>query len=606
MSREPEFSKAPGQTDSLGETVFLGNEEGKSPLTRRRFLEMVGAAGGAAAVYETMVAMGLLATPKAFAGPPDTSGAPGKGKSVLVLGAGVAGLVAAYRLRQAGCTVTVIEASNRIGGRNFTVSTSTANHGNIIVEDGSSQECKFVGNACEQYFEAGPGRIPYHHTALLQLCRELDIALEPYIMETRTNRFQKNGAFGNAPVENRRIANDTRGYIASLLAKAVDKGALDEELKPFQLGDLGKTRLLNLLGTFGNIRPKPFDYTGSTRSGYITDPGVTEPGTQPPKLDLAALLESEFWTHRFYQPEDYLWQPTLFQPKGGMRFIVNTIASAFDKLPQTIPRSEIITGAPVTEIKNGDNGVEVTARGRRPLTADYCFSTIPLPLLSSLLNPSFTEQFRAAVGVVQFAKTCKVGWQATSRFWEKLRLDTAAVPPDRKNGPQIFGGISWTNHDITQMWYPSEGFFSEGPAILTGAYNYDAVAEAFGNLPLDKRLELAHGGGQLLHPEFGDEVPLARGLSIAWQRVPFIEGGWADWNRNDPQHKEAYNRLLRADKRFYVGGDQVSYLPGWQEGAVLSAYHVVNQITGRSSMLAAVEKGEELPAPDTASSVGSR
>jgi monoamine oxidase len=604
MSREPEFSKAPAQTDSLGEIAPLGNEEGKPPLTRRRFLEMVGAAGGAAAVYETMVAMGLLATPKAFAGPPDTSGAPGTGKSVLVLGAGVAGLVAAYRLRQAKYSVTVIEASNRIGGRNFTVSTATANHGNVIVEDGSSQPCKFVGNPSEQYFEAGPGRIPYHHIALLELCRELNIALEPYIMETRTNRFQKNGAFGNAAVENRRIANDTRGYIASLLAKAVDKGALDEELTPFRLGDLGKTRLLNLLGTFGNIGPKPFDYTGSTRSGYITDPGVTEAGTLPPKLDLAALLESGFWTHRFYQPEDYLWQATLFQPKGGMRFIVSTIASAFDKLPQTNPRSEIITGAPVTEIKNGNDRVVVTARGTR--AADFCFSTIPLPLLSKLPKTGFADKFLAAVRVVQFAKTCKVGWQAKSRFWEELRLNPGAVPPDRKNGPQIFGGISWTSHDITQMWYPSEGFFSKGPAILTGAYNYDAVAEAFGNLPLDERLKLAQRGGQLLHPEFEREVPLDRGLSIAWQRVPFIGGGWADWNRNDPRHKEAYNQLLSPDKRFFVGGDQVSYLPGWQEGAVLSAYHVFNQITGRPSMLAAMEKGEELPAPDTASSVGSR
>ncbi|HKP04337.1 MAG TPA: FAD-dependent oxidoreductase [Chthoniobacterales bacterium] len=566
---------------------------------------MVGAAGGAAAVYETMVAMGLLATPTAFAGPPNTSGAPGKGKSVLVLGAGVAGLVAAYRLRQAKYSVTVIEASNRIGGRNFTVSTATANHGNVIVENGSSQQCKFVGDPSKQYFEAGPGRIPYHHIALLELCRELTIALEPYIMETRTNRFQKNGAFDNAAVENRRIANDTRGYIASLLAKAVDKGALDEELTPFQLGDLGKTRLLNLLGTFGNIGSKPFDYTGSTRSGYIVDPGVTEAGTQPPKLDLAALLESEFWTHRFYQPEDYLWQPTLFQPKGGMRFIVSTIVNAFDRLPQTDPRSEIITGAPVTEIKNGNDGVVVTVGGK-PRAAHYCFSTIPLPLLSGLPKTGFTEKFLQAVRVVQFAKTCKVGWQAESRFWEELRLNPGAGPPDRKNGPQIFGGISWTNHDITQMWYPSEGFFGKGPAILTGAYNYDAVADAFGNLSLKERLELAQQGGQLLHPEFKREVPLDRGLSIAWQRVPFIGGGWANWNRNDPQHRDAYNQLLSPDKRFYVGGDQVSYLPGWQEGAVLSAYHVVKQIIEGRPTLAALEKGEELPAPDTASSVGSR
>lgn len=606
MSHEPEFSKAPGQSVSIPASAPRMSEDGKPPLTRRRFLEMVGAVGGAAAVYETMVAMGLLATPGAFAGPPNTSGAPGKGKSVLVLGAGVAGLVAAYRLRQARYSVTVIEASNRLGGRNFTVSTAGRDNRNVIVEDGSRQQCRFVGNPSEQYFEAGAGRIPYHHIALLELCRDLNIALEPYIMETRTNRFQTDKAFAGGAVENRRIANDTRGYVASLLAKAIDKGALTDELKPFELTDEDRKQLLPLLQKFGELELNPpYNYNGSTRSGYLTEPGVTEPGERPKQLDLRELLRSKFWERMFYQPEDYLWQPTLFQPKGGMRRIVDAIADAFEKLPQTNPLSQIMRGLPVTKIDNSDDRVTVFVQDR-PFTADYCFSTIPLPLLKKLPTTGFTKPFLDAVGVVPFAPTCKVGWQAKKRFWEELRPSPAPVPPpDRKNGPQIFGGISWINHSITQMWYPSEGFFSKGPAILTGAYNYGEVAEEFGRLPLDERLRRARQGGQLLHPEFESEVPLDTGLSIAWQQVPFIGGGWALWKRGDKEQEKAYTRLLEPDKRFYVGGDQVSYLPGWQEGAVLSAYHVVKQIIEGRPVLAAMETGEVLPAPDTASSVGS-
>jgi monoamine oxidase len=388
-----------------------------------------------------------------------------------------------------------------------------------------------------------------------------------------------------------------------LLAKAVHRGALTEELKPFELTEGDKANLLLLLGRFGDLDSKArYDYNGSTRSGYTTDPGVTEPGTRPVKLELKDLLRSEFWTRMFYQPEDYLWQPTLFQPKGGMRRIIDAIADAFDKLPHTVP---IMRDSPVTKIESSNNRVTVTLRDNSTLSADYCFSTIPLPLLSSLTKTGFAEDFLAAVRVVPFANTCKVGWQATKRFWEELRAATAAVPPDRRNGPQIFGGISWLNHPITQMWYPSEGFFSEGPAILTGAYNYDTVAEAFGKLTLNERLKQAQEGGKLLHPEFALEVPLETGLSIAWQRVPFIGGGWASWDRGNNQHAKAYTRLLEPDKRFYVGGDQVSYLPGWQEGAVLSAYHVVKQIIEGRPVLAAMETGEVLPAPDTASSVGS-
>jgi monoamine oxidase len=36
--------------------------------------------------------------------------------------------------------------------------------------------------------------------------------------------------------------------------------------------------------------------------------------------------------------------------------------------------------------------------------------------------------------------------------------------------------------------------------------------------------------------------------------------------------------LLAPDRRFFVTGDQVSQLPGWQEGAMMSAQHVVEQI----------------------------
>lgn len=568
---------------------------GKAPLTRRGFLEMVGAVGGAAAVYESMVAIGMLATPEAFAGPPDTSGMPGEGKRAIVLGGGVAGLVAAYRLKQAGFQVAVYEASDRLGGRNFTVSTDARKKRNVIVERSprgeTRQVCRFSGDPATQYFEAGAGRIPYHHVALLELCRELGIELETYVMETTANRFQTPRAFDGDPVENRRIANDTRGYIASLLAKAVDRHALDDLLSADD-----RRKLLSLLVLFGNVRPDsrpPYEYQGSTRSGYLVDPGVTEPGQRPDPLTLDALLDSRFWEHRFYQAQDYLWQATLFQPRGGMQAIVDAVADAFG-------RTNIHTDHVATRIRNLDDRVEVLFANGARVAADYCFSTVPLPLLGGLLADGFEAGFRSAVSKARFANTCKVGWQAKDRFWE--RLSEGGL----RNGPQIFGGISWIDHPMTQMWYPSSGFFSKGPAILTGTYNYDApgkpVAKDFGDLPLQARLDLAMQGAKRLHPEFADHVPIETGMSIAWQYVPHIGGGWAEWNPNDPEQAAAYKRLLSPDRRFFVGGDQVSYLPGWQEGAVLSAYHVVDAIIGRRKPLKAIRT--DLPAPDSGSTTG--
>src|SRR5207253_11208127 len=86
-------------------------------LSRRRFIHLVGRAGGAAAVYNTMAAMGLLAVPSAYAGAPAMP--PGDGTKVLILGAGIAGMVAAYELGKAGYDCQVLEARARPGRRHW-------------------------------------------------------------------------------------------------------------------------------------------------------------------------------------------------------------------------------------------------------------------------------------------------------------------------------------------------------------------------------------------------------------------------------------------------------------------------------------------------------
>lgn len=68
-------------------------------VSRRSFLHMVGAAGGAAAVYETMVALGMVREPLAWAGPLKLAAGSGNGRSVVILGAGVGGVAAARELR---------------------------------------------------------------------------------------------------------------------------------------------------------------------------------------------------------------------------------------------------------------------------------------------------------------------------------------------------------------------------------------------------------------------------------------------------------------------------------------------------------------------------
>jgi monoamine oxidase len=57
----------------------------------------------------------------------------GKGKSVLIVGAGMAGLAAAVKLKQQGFNVTILEAQNKAGGR-----IRTTRNGNVIFDEGAS------------------------------------------------------------------------------------------------------------------------------------------------------------------------------------------------------------------------------------------------------------------------------------------------------------------------------------------------------------------------------------------------------------------------------------------------------------------------------------
>jgi monoamine oxidase len=243
-------------------------------------------------------------------------------------------------------------------------------------------------------------------------------------------------------------------------------------------------------------------------------------------------------------------------------------------------------GAEVKKIGISERGVVVAYRDTRSgrmcqTAADFCVSNIPLPVLATI-SANFAEDFRNAMSLGHFEGAGRIGWQANQRFWESDRY-------------QIFGGISYTDHAVGQIWYPSSGFFSN-MGTLVGGYLFGLEAEDFGRMSLSDRLRFARSGAQTLHGEFADNriVPQSKGLSIAWQNVPFQSGAWVSWP-DTVEGRCAYARLLAPDRSFYIVGDQVSQLPGWMEGALMSAQHVVEQIGGvRSKAIPSIKK-----TPDT-------
>ncbi|MGD1895686.1 MAG: FAD-dependent oxidoreductase [Phormidesmis sp.] len=524
----------------------LARQAVRSP-SRRRFLKLVGRAGGTAAVLTTMKEMGLLAS--AGAAPKvELQAQSGNGTRVAILGAGIAGLTAAYELNKAGYSCQILEARDYPGGR-----CQTIRGGDVVTELDSEQSCSFDEGL---YFNSGPARIPYHHTAILGYCKELGVPLEVRINENRAAYFQDDKAFGGTPMLNRRIVNDSRGYISELLAKAISQKSLDEEIS-----DLDQERLMDFVKSFGSLGDD-YRYTGGSRAGYVNGPAAgTSAGEPFEPIGRGELLTSDFWDYKLHFGEGYTQAATMLQPVGGM----DKIVEAFEREVGDL----IEYGAEVSQIRKTPEGTRIiyTAAGEeKTLEADYAICTFPLPVLA-LIEADFSTEMQAAIEQSKgiYASAVKVAFQAPRRFWEE--------------DSNIYGGISWTERDITQIWYPSTGFQSD-KGILVGAYIWDnPIGNAWGALSPEQRLAKAVEDGSTIHPNYAEEISTDSGITIAWEKIPYSRGGWAEWE--EEQRESAYQVLLQPDGPIYLAGEHLSYLTGWQEGSVRSALLAVEAISSR-------------------------
>ncbi|WP_262852341.1 flavin monoamine oxidase family protein [Mumia quercus] len=525
------------------------------PQTRRDFLKQVGIAGGAGVMLQSMGALGL--SPAAAADrPPFTPPKPddlrGRGtKSVVILGAGIAGLTAAYELGKAGYRCTVLEARDRPGGRSWTIRKGTK-------ETDLAGNTQTAGFSAGQYMNAGPGRLPQHHLTV-DYCRELGVELETFVNANAEGYLYRVGNHGlsGQPVRHRAAKADTFGYISELLAKATDQGALDTYLSASD-----KDALIALLRSVGSIGPKvagdpaaSYRYTGGGRRGYEVEPGVTA-GTPLPPYALSDVLASGIGQYfSFELGWDQAMQ--MLQPVGGM----DQIAYAFER---AIGRGKIRYGTEVVAYRNTSQGVEVDYRtngGQRTVDADFLVCALP-PHIAAKITSNLPAEVVTALRSATVTNAGKIGIEYGRRWWE---LDHG-----------IYGGITNANNELGNMWYPSSGFHGKR-GVMIGYYNTGASANTYGALTPQQRLVKALEQGAQIHgPAYTRDVRAA--FSTDWATNRYSEGAWVGWrSRTDGN----YDRLLAPTGNIYFAGDHMSYTIAWQHGAIVSARAVVESLHQR-------------------------
>jgi monoamine oxidase len=520
-------------------------------LSRRGLLGMIGRVAGAGAMYQAMSALGFAAESN-YAGPIELQNAP-RNASVLILGAGMAGLVAAYELSRAGYKVKVLEYNQRAGGRAWTL-----RGGDEYTElGGFKQKCEFDQGL---YINPGPWRISYHHHAMLDYAKRLKVPLEPFTQVNHNAYLHSATAYGGKPQRFRHVYHDYKGHVAELLSKAANKGSLDDALS-----NEDKEVLLASLRSWG-VLDKDYRYVASAQTsearGFQVDPGggLMPRAVPSTPLNPDDLLRSGLWAN-LTSFSDYDLSQSLFQPVGGMDRIAMALYAQVKPLVQL--------GAKVTGIDQDEHGVAVSyvdaSKGGATQTAqaDWCLCTIPLSILSQI-PIKVGDAMRAAIGAVPYEASVKIGLQFKRRFWEE---------DDR-----IYGGISFTDLPIQMIGYPVAGMNATGKGVLLGGYVWGPNAYEFTAMTPQQRVGKALELGAQIHPQYKTEFET--GVAVAWHRSPFTNGCFGNWS--DAARAQHYDNLCQIDGRIALAGEHASFIPAWQEGAVLSSLDAISRLHAKA------------------------
>ncbi|MFL5541841.1 MAG: flavin monoamine oxidase family protein [Longimicrobiaceae bacterium] len=455
-------------------------------------------------------------------------GAPAR---VIVAGAGLAGLAAAYELARTGYDVTVLEARDRPGGRVLTL------------RDG------FDGGL---HVEAGAVFVPGDHYHTVGYARELGIALVPAGARAR------GGAGARCFVRGRAV----RMRPGEPVRWPMPLSPGEEGLAPHAL----RARYLDpVLAEIGDPRhpswpgPAALRYDGMTLAALLRARGAS-----PGAVEAMRLGYLDEWGDGVDACSALsLLRDLAQQGPGGAVYVVE---GGTDRLPRAFAArlgERVRYGAEVTAIHRDGDGVRVGLgrRGRlEVLEADWLVCALPFPTLRAVrVTPPFSAGKRRAVEGLRTTSVTRVYLQLRERCWEP---GETAVPTD-----------------LPVMHLGDATAGQPGPRAVLEAFVTGPNARRIAALAPEARVALAREQAERVHP--GLARAFERGASYCWDADPWARGDYA-WFA--PGELGAFlPHLARPEGRVHFAGDHTSALPGWMQGALGSGRRAAEEVHAAAS-----------------------
>lgn len=498
-----------------------------SPLTRRQFLRRLGIAGGG------VLSLSLLHDLTAFAQPQTP-------RQIVILGAGLAGLCAAYELEKLGHDVTILEADRKhLGGRART----------LRFEDGL-------------YGEAGAMRIPANHKLTRHYIQEFHLPLRHFVQSNPLAYYfarghklrirdaaRLNPLYALNPSESRKSPDDFWGASVIQALNGLSAGEKAElstaELTSEKVRALDALSLRQLLEQAG-LSQEAIEMLATAYSVETS-------------LDTAA-------TEALHEEMLQVWALEFDEIIGGTDRLPAAFAA---RLKRPVARGCEVLGIEQNPLAKRAAAIYREDGKIRRIEGDWLICTIPLPVLSRLkIEPLFSGGKMRAIRELNYDSSTKVLAVCNRRFWE--------------TDDGIFGGGTATDLPTGTTYYPADNATardaktSRGAGVMLASYTWGLPARRLAALSPAARHALTIQEISRIHPQLQEKNLLRRTASWSWDNFQWSSGAFA-WFLPG-QHTSLHHHLISPEGRVLLAGEHASLTHTWMQGALESALNAIKVI----------------------------